>query len=309
MLPGGRLKTDLRYLPPPNLIDMQLHPQRPMEHLLTDEKTSLVERSFASSFMAQGYCHVSPGSAEFLEVVDRAALGFANLMEIQAGDTPLAHAYRDKDGMARQLRFLHYQSPAFGELMRSREINEIVRQVRGTQRMYVTHSKISHKRPGQDQVWYPHQDNAYKLLHKLPIISGMTIAIFLEDADDNNGTIQVFPGSHHRKTMPHVPHPTDKGDPRQLVVQTLPNIEPLSIIARKGDILAFDLDLVHQSQPNLGGGSRPVFLFEIKPHNGLPMNEMGCPPVIVNGELSAPERLRYFLAWTLRRVAGTCTIR
>ena len=256
-------------------------------------------RACADHYAEQGYCQIRPVSREFLENVDRAAQSFAQIMQ-ECIDGPYIHGYANETGKHRQLRYVHYRTDAFSQLMRSKESSDIVRSIFGSQRMYVTHSKVSHKEAGQNLTWYPHQDNAYKLLHKIPVRDGITITVFLEDTDERNGTIQVFPGSHRLKTLPHVFHPSDKSDPRQLVVQTLPEIEPVSIIAKKGDILAFGLDMIHQSLPNGFHGYRPVFLFEIKPHEGYPMNEWGRPPILINGELNSAERFGYFVARALR---------
>ena len=62
-------------------------------------------------------------------------------------------------------------------------------------------------------------------------------------------------------------------------------------VARKGDIVIFTFDTIHQSQPNLSHGYRPLLLFEIEPYEGFPSDEHGNPPVIINGELSPGERL------------------
>jgi ectoine hydroxylase-related dioxygenase (phytanoyl-CoA dioxygenase family) len=256
-------------------------------------------RACADHYAEQGYCQIRPVSREFLVNVDRAARSFAQLMQERI-DEPYIHGYTNESGKHRQLRYVHYRTDAFSQLMRSEEISDLVRSIFGSQRMYVTHSKVSHKEAGQNLAWYPHQDNGYKLLHKIPIRDGITIIVFLEDTDERNGTIQVFPGSHKLKTLPHIFHPSDESDLRQLVVQTLPEIEPVAIIAKKGDILAFGLDMIHQSPPNRFHGYRPVFLFEIKPHEGYPMNEWGRTPLLINGELNSAERFGYFLVRALR---------
>ena len=90
----------------------------------------------------------------------------------------------------------------------------------------------------------------------------------------------------------------------QLAMSVLPDILPRSIIAKKGDILVFGFDLVHQSQPNQSHGYRPVFLFELKPLEGFPMDERGLPPVIINGTLSPVERLIYLFAGLPTRIGN-----
>ena len=248
-----------------------------------------------------GYCHLRPQCSEFLGNIERAAAAFEDAMRTCV-DEPFVFGFGNKDGKYRQLRYVHLRVPAFLNLMCSKEVQTIVNQVFGRQRMYVTHSKVSYKEVGQDLPWYPHQDNAYKRSHNLGLKDGMTIAVFLEDADVGNGTIQVFPGSHKLKDLPHSKSNDIATDAGQLHIEHLPDIEPEHVIAKKGDLLAFGFDLIHQSSSNMSHGYRPVFLIEIKPHEGLPMDERGRCPLILNGRLSHFQQVAYFVATRLRQI-------
>jgi len=252
-------------------------------------------------YWERGYCQIRPIRRGFLEDVSQAAETFDQIIRNPVNG-PFVQGFGNKDGKFRQLRYLHYRTDAFRRLMQSEEIRAITRCVFGSRRMFVTHSKVSHKEFGHELEWFPHQDSAYKLLHNLPARDGMTIAVFLEDADERSGTIQVFPGSHKLRTLPHsLQQPEHEGGSGQLVVQVLPNIEAESVIAKKGDILVFTFDTIHQSQPNQSHGYRPVFLFEIKPHKGFPLDERGLPPIIINGKLAPAVRVIYPLVATIRR--------
>lgn len=243
-------------------------------------------------YFEHGYFHLSPSNSHFLLTVEEATQTFYDLLkELSRGE--LGTAFKNKDGKVRHLPFVHLNNDIFRRLMLSEEVRALVRAVFGSQRLYVTHSKISYKEAGQDLAWCPHQDNGYKLVNRVPLRTGMTVGIFLEDADDRNGTLQVFPGSQKLKTLPHIFKKENNDDwSGQIVIEDLPkNIEPKSIIARKGDIVMFSLDIIHQSQPNLSHGYRPLLLFEIEPYGGFPSDEHGNPPVIINGELSPGEQL------------------
>lgn len=243
-------------------------------------------------FFEHGYFHLRPSNSHFLRNVEEATQTFHNLLKELSGGG-LRTAFKNKDGKIRHLLFVDRHDDIFRRLMLSEEVTALVRAVFGSQRVYVTHSKISHKEAGQDLPWYPHQDNGYKLVNRVPLRKGMTVGIFLEDADDRNGTLQVFPGSQKLKTLPHIFKKENNDDwSGQIVIEDLPNdIEPKSIIARKGDIVILNLDTIHQSQPNLSHGYRPLLLFEIEPYEGFPSDEHGNPPVIINGELGPGERL------------------
>lgn len=252
-----------------------------------------VKETYDSVFYFEhGYFHSSPGNSNFLQNVEEATQTFYGLLkELSRGE--LGAAFKNKDGKVRHLPFVHLTNDIFRRLMLSEEVRALVRAVFGSQRLYVTHSKISYKEAGQDLAWYPHQDNGYKLVNRVPLRTGMTVGIFLEDADDRNGTLQVFPGSQKLKTLPHIFKKENNDDwSGQIVIEDLPkNIEPKSIIAHKGDIVIFSLDTIHQSQPNLSRGYRPLLLFEIEPYGGFPSDEHGNPPVIINGDLSHREQL------------------
>lgn len=252
-----------------------------------------VKETYDSVFYFEhGYFHLRPGSSHFLRNVEAATQTFHDLLKESTG-AGVRTAFQNKDGKTRHFLFVHLRHDIFRRLMLSEEVTALVQGVFGPQRVYVTHSKISHKESGQDLPWYPHQDNGYKLVNRVPLRKGMTVGIFLEDADDRNGTLQVFPGSQKLKTLPHIfKKENNENWAGQIVIETLPaDIEPKSIIARKGDIVIFSLDTIHQSQPNLSHGYRPLLLFEVEPYEGFPSDEHGNPPFIINGELSPGERL------------------
>jgi len=243
-------------------------------------------------YFEHGYFHWRPGNSDFLRNVEEATQTFHRLLK-ESSEGGVRTAFKNKDGKIRHFLFVHLQQEIFRQLMRSEEVATLVRAVFGPQRLYVTHSKISHKESGQDLPWYPHQDNGYKLVNRVPLRKGMTVGIFLEDADDRNGTLQVFPGSQKLGTLPHkFKKENDDNWAGQIVIEDLPNdIQPKSIISRKGDIVILSLDTVHQSPPNRSHGYRPLLLFEIEPYEGFPTDEHGNSPFILNGELSRGERL------------------
>jgi phytanoyl-CoA hydroxylase len=252
-----------------------------------------VKGTYDSAFYSEhGYFHLRPSNSQFLRNVEEATETFHGLLK-QLSGSGLKTAFRNKDGKVRQFLFVHLHHDIFRRLMLSEEVTALVRAVFGSQRLYVTHSKISHKEAGQDLPWYPHQDNGYKLVYQVPLRKGMTVGIFLEDSDDQNGTLQVFPGSQKLKTLPHIFKKENNEDwSGQIVIEDLPSgLEPKSIIARQGDIVIFTLDTIHQSQPNFSHGYRPLLLFEIEPYEGFPSDEYGNPPFMINGELSPRERL------------------
>lgn len=252
-----------------------------------------MEGTQVSEFYSQyGYFHFRPINPPFLRDVEEGRRTFYQLLkELPKG--VLRTAFKNKDGKIRHLLFVHLSKEVFLRLMLSEEVRTLVRAVFGLKRLYVSHSKISYKEAGQELAWQPHQDNGYRLVNRAPLRKGMTIGIFLEDANELNGTLEVFPGSQKLMTLPHVfIKESDHDWSGQIVIKDLPkNIEPNPIIALKGDIVIFTFETIHQSRPNLSHGYRPLLLFEIEPYEGFPSDENGDPPVIINGEMSPVERL------------------
>src|SRR5436190_141982 len=153
------------------------------------------EGSPVSEFYAQyGYFHFRPRNPLFLRNVEEGKGAFYDLLkELPGGE--LRTAFKNKEGKIRHLLFVHLNREIFLRLMLSEEVRTLVRAVFGSQRLYVSHSKISCKEAGQVLAWHPHQDNGYRLVNRAPLRKGMTVGIFLEDADESNGTLEVFPGS------------------------------------------------------------------------------------------------------------------
>lgn len=244
-------------------------------------------------YYEHGYFHLRPDNAAFLQNIEKAAQSCDELLA-DPSHGGLNTAFKNKDGKNRHLLFVHLAKDVFLNIMRSEEVKNIVQAVFGEQRVFVTHSKLSYKEVGEDLPWYPHQDNGYKELVGVPLRMGMTLGVFLEDADERNGTLQLFPDSQKLKTLPHVFKKENDDDlSGQAVLEKLPeNLEPMSIIARKGDIVSFSLDMIHQSQSNRSHGYRPLLIFEVEPFEGAASDEYGNPPLIINGEMSFGERMK-----------------
>lgn len=243
-------------------------------------------------YAEQGYFHLRPDNPGFHVDVEEAARTFHDLLNGPSSGS-VRTAFKNKDGKMRHLLFVDRHSEVYRRLMLSEEVRSLVAKVFGPERVYVTHSKISHKEAGQDLPWYPHQDNGYKLVNGVPLRKGMTVGIFLEDSNEENGTLQVFAGSQKLKTLPHRFQKENDDDwSGQIVIESIPDgYDPTPIIAGKGDILIFNLDTIHQSQPNLSHGYRPLLLFEVERYAGPVSDENGNPPIIINGKMNRRERV------------------
>lgn len=133
----------------------------------------------------------------------------------------------------------------------------------------ITHSKFSYKRCGEQQVWAPHQDIAYKSEPR----HGVVFAVPLEPVNVANGTLELVPGSHRLGPLPHRNVPT--------MTQQIELTEPVDgfvpVEAQPGDLVAFSLLTVHRSGPNTGAGLRAILFVEIEPWTDKLQDELGGP--------------------------------
>lgn len=103
-----------------------------------------------------------------------------------------------------------------------------------------------------------HQDSVYLL----GSFNAVTAWVPLQDVNLTNGTIQVIPGSHHRGIVPF------KRISNKVIAPYVPFLQrdicladeirenPITIEAKRGDIVVFKQMLLHRSTPNLGNQIR-----------------------------------------------------
>lgn len=115
--------------------------------------------------------------------------------------------------------------------------------------------------PYATQAWNAHQDNAYpQALHGAYI----TINIFFEDADRENGCLVVYPGSHKEKLLPFTPRVsfrekvgTNPGN--SVILPAKYKGKETDVVVYKGGAVVLHGDVVHGSHPNLSKTrSRPL---------------------------------------------------
>ena len=112
------------------------------------------------------------------------------------------------------------------------------------------------------QAWRPHQDNNYA---RSPNKQYITTNLFLEDADVDNGTMYIFPGSHKEDLLParpHVSYREGKGENPGNEVEVPEQYEKVDLVVQKGDFLVLNGNVIHGSYANTSSTrSRPLFSF------------------------------------------------
>lgn len=112
----------------------------------------------------------------------------------------------------------------------------------------------------QHQAWSPHQDNSYP---QVPYPGYITVNIFFEDADSENGCMYFYPGSHREPLLPYAPAESYREQPGTNPGNTVvvpPEYESTDLIVKKGSMFVMNGHLIHGSYPNHSETrSRPLF--------------------------------------------------
>lgn len=233
-------------------------------------------------FEENGFILINSSNQDSLTQIIKASQLLSNIEH----DRRIIKNWTNTNKVAKHFVAPHLYYKEFENLIFSPQIIAFINQIWGRIRTYIYNSKISIKRQGEKHLWVPHQDSAYKNRR----VKGFTACIFLEDADQNNGSIQVFPQSHKLGKLEH--KMIVKGDCNyQLVVKALPKIKPQTILAQQGDILIMSSDMIHQSQFNKTEGNRPIFIFEVEQLNKFAVDEYGKIPLMITGEMNQWEKL------------------
>ena len=230
----------------------------------------------SSKYLDLGFAVFRDDSKQVAEICRR-ALDRAT----QLGNAPpseLEQKWRHKSGQVKHIVNPHRTEPIFRELIQSGFVQNVIAQTYGPSPVYVTHSKISYKVAHLEQVWLPHQDSAYKG-HDA---QGLTVCIFLEDCDRENGTIEVFPRSHLQGRMDHqIIFVANETEPQiKLRLRLKQESEP--VCGLQGDVLCMSLHTVHQSGHNRRDGLRSIFIFEVEPIYGFPLEYDGRNALVLN---------------------------
>lgn len=116
-----------------------------------------------------------------------------------------------------------------------------------------------------DQAWQPHQDNNYP---RSPNNLYVTINLFLEDADRENGCLYLYPGSHAEPLLPAPPtvsYRESDGRPGT-PVEVPAHYEKRDLIVAKGTMLVMHGNLIHGSHANRSPDrSRPMLSMSFIP--------------------------------------------
>ena len=152
---------------------------------------------------------------------------------------------------------IHRDVPFFMDIARDPVLVGIVKQVQKS-RICATNDQFLFKRPGTvyaKQSWSPHQDNAYV---KAPHGHYMQLHVFVDAADETNGCVYYYRGSHVEDLLPYEyvnsthEKPDADGITRPGWKITPPSqYTKVNAAASKGSICLQHGNAIHGSYPNM----------------------------------------------------------
>lgn len=248
-------------------------------------------QNFIPYYLENGYAQIRINSLDYLNKIEGA---FNYYQQSRDGE----FAFKNAEGIARHLaNIFRDKNSGTINIYESAEVKNLTLQILGYtkwSRVIYTHAKLSYKTPFKSTDWFPHQDNGYKLLSKSNLRKGYAMLIALEDMDETNGCFEIFPKSHLFGTLPHkkVVENQTTGDYQVEIMDIPEGIEPIFIRAKKGDIVIFSGDAIHQSGSSNTASNRLALIAEIEPFIGLKIDDYGYPPIFMFGK---PTFLEFFI--------------
>lgn len=238
-----------------------------------------VSGEVAEFYRQEGFCHLRTQDQSFQRSVDDCYAYYA------ASALDSNTAFRNAAGIPRHVVdvFRDPRSPAFA-IYRSEFMQALVASLYSANTCLIfTHAKLSFKTPGAQVNWFPHQDNGYKFGSDIRL--GFAIFVCLEDMDASNGCLQVFPKSHALGTLPHerVIEDQSTGD-NQLRIRSVPaQLRSLPIVAKKGDVIAFSCNTIHQSGSSTTASKRLALIAEVEEYTPRKLDDYGKAPLTARG--------------------------
>ncbi|MGH8636407.1 MAG: phytanoyl-CoA dioxygenase family protein [Burkholderiales bacterium] len=239
-------------------------------------------------FDQAGYCHLRSKDRDYARRIGEAYEYYSS------SQLDRNAAFRNAAGIPRHVVdvFRDDRSPAY-EIYKSRPIAGLIdRLYAGNAGLVYTHAKLSFKVPGAAADWFPHQDSGYKSASDAR--KGFAIFVCLEDMNEGNGCLQLFPGSHKLGRLPHERIFEDQrtGD-NQMRVTSLPEgYAPMSLRASRGDIIVFSRYTIHQSSSSVTSSRRLALIGEVEEYESRKLDDYRKPPLSAKGHYPA---LDYYL--------------
>lgn len=181
------------------------------------------------------------------------------LIRFASGDQGMQQntsARKDAQGNETKLSLWnHPPDNLFGVFSRSPRIVQIASQILGEE-IYHYHSKMMLKEAKTGGAWEWHQDYGYWYNYGCLTPQMISCLIALDRADQENGCLQVIPGSQRLGRIDHGKTGEQTGADMERVNVLLQAGPPHLVEADPGDVLFFHSNLLHRSDANRSDRSR-----------------------------------------------------
>jgi len=172
-------------------------------------------------------------------------------------------------GVIRKLEPVSDLSPAFADLAADPAITTAAATIFG-ESVELFEDKLNLKLPGGSP--YPwHQD--WSCCWRAHTDELVTCFVYLDDADETNGCLQVVPGSHLGKPT----HPFKAGGHFEVDPACVSQDQVVPVPLRAGDMICFDSYLLHHSDLNRSLDPRMAIIYTFNPARLGKINERRFP--------------------------------
>jgi hypothetical protein len=176
--------------------------------------------------------------------------------------------WRDGSGQVRSMEPYHHLDGRLDALIDDPRLWQPACPLVSATSLSLFSDKLNYKRPGGSPFPW-HQDSPYWAFGCDHLDRLVSVLIYLDDADVENGCLWVIPGSHTHGLLPTF---QDRGVMGRLYtdLDVLPDLQtPVPLEAPAGSVVWFHGDLVHGSQGNRSDCPRRVLVLTYQPA-GLP---------------------------------------
>ncbi|KAK4325735.1 hypothetical protein Pmani_003678 [Petrolisthes manimaculis] len=173
------------------------------------------------------------------------------------------HSYGRTDGKDRFNKMVLWNHPGrdiTGMLARTQRIAGTAEQMMGGEEIYHYHTKLIMKEAHTGGTFVWHQDYGYWYNNGCMAPEMISVFIPMDDADCENGCLQVLPGSHKFGRIDHLKIGEQQGADPERVEQALKKLKHVYVEMRAGDVLFFHCNLLHTSAANISPRRRWVFI-------------------------------------------------
>ena len=155
--------------------------------------------------------------------------------------------------------------------------------------------------PARRGGWDPHQDRAAWAKEGLPGDAALTAAIAIDASGEDNGTLEIIPGSHTGGILEHTGIDSGYGIREEIVRPLLERNGRVPVEMAAGDMVIFSGDVIHLSKPNLSSRRRALLFLTYNAIGNCPPKGVGPSRYQCTGPLNArDDRLLTDLARQLR---------